>query len=397
MPRHRPLVATEGRTDNLQEAVKELEDKGLVEPENKDLLVEPEEPEESKDQPKEEPKEEPKEAPKEELKEEPKEVPKKVPQKIPKKALTDEELAAKVTSGIYKMYSMDMLPACCVFPGGPGGMLPACIAAECYFRVPVVGICCKPIFYCCMKPCFICHCRACAPWMVLCPPLCYPVCKGKMPSLKTATCQLGTGKNALCALTCVKAFPCIVCCAETGLIPIDKVIEGYEPVPTEPWKTSFGLPAAPSNLVIGREKEFKQQLKDAGQEAQKASCSVSCKKLMAGKCAGGFSFCDLVAKMKVDPLEFEIDKRKHSMLKTAKEDAEAMEALKEQAGEMAFAGAKMAAKQGISAATGIPTPMLTAVEKSLTSQSLTPVGAAASPARVLPASAAGVFDNEVPM
>lgn len=196
------LIATGGRTDNLQEAFEELENKGLIEN-------------------------------------------------------VDQELAKKVSDGVYKMYSMDMLPACCVCPGGPCGMAPAYVAANCYYRVPVVGpLLCKPVFNCCIKPCFICHCRApwCCPWMS-----CSPNC-----SFKTVTCQLGEGKKSICAMTCVKMcffpLPCYFLCPEAGLLPIDKVVDGYEPVATEPWQSKFKLPAAPSNLVIGRVSEFKEKL-----------------------------------------------------------------------------------------------------------------------------------------
>jgi hypothetical protein len=252
------LIATGGRTDNLEEAVTELENKGLIE----NVILPPEE-------------------------------------KTPTRVQTDAELAKKVSDGIYKMYSLDMLPACCVFPGGPCGMLPAYCAATCYYHVPVVGSCCKPVFNCCIKPRFICHCRApwCCPWMS-CSPSCNIPC-----NTKTVTCQLGEGKTGICAMTCVKIcfpLPCYCLCPEAGLLPIDKVIEGYEPVATEPWQSKFKLPAAPSNLVIGRYSEplLKEKLLEQNPTKGKLALSPGL------KC--GFSGClcvDCTAKGSVKAVE----------------------------------------------------------------------------------------------
>lgn len=256
-----------------------------------------------------------------------------IPKQV-KEAMTTEELAEKLTDGIYKMYSMDMLPACFVFPGGPGGMCCAYACAETYYHAPCCKGCFRYCFKCFMKPKFICHCRICSPWIVN-PCSCFKRCckmpeapKGqlkccKMGSCKTATCQFGTGEDAVCAMTFVKCIPCICCCQETGLMTIDKIIEGYEPVPqVEPWKTSFKLPAAPSNLVIGRVSEFADKIDE---EAKKCIC---CKYVEPPKeeeppkkeeppkeekpCSLTCCCYDVKAKLGVKKLEANVEKEKYT-------------------------------------------------------------------------------------
>ena len=190
------------------------------------------------------------------------------------------------TTGLYKMDSMDNLPACCVlnglfpfsvYPGAPclfPSMLAPCIASTCYYYVPGMAIPCKPIFYCSMQPRFMCHCRTCMPVIQCCLPYCLCNCP-----CRTQTCQLGSGKSACCAMTFVKMCCCVLpCCSETGLLAIDKIDKGYEPVATEPWKSQFGLPAAPTNTVIARVSEHKDKFdKDKfGVQGTAGKCAVNC-------------------------------------------------------------------------------------------------------------------------